>query len=169
MARNEFANINISDAKLIFRPNFKGIAGPYNNAGERNFNVILEGEALEQALAYGMNVKETKPREGYDPVHYVKVNIGYKYRAPHVELINSRVKRVLTEQNIGLIDDYEYEHIDLVIRPNRWHRPNGDSGVNAYLQAMYATIVEDPFVNKYYDIPSVDDEGEITMADEYYD
>lgn len=157
MARENFAAINIPDAHFIFYTNFKGAAGPYNNEGERNFNVILEGEALEQALAYGMNVKTTKPRDGYDPVHYIKVNIGYKYRAPHVELINSHVRRNLTESTIGLLDDYEYENVDMVIRPNRWRRPNGDSGVNAYLQALYAKVIEDPFVSKYYDIPEADD------------
>ena len=157
MATNNFATINISDAKFIFRTNFKGVPGPYNNEGERNFNVVLEGEALQQALDYGMNVKTTKPRDGYDPVSYIKVNIGYKYRAPIAMLINSHVKRNLTEQTIGLLDDYEFENIDLVIRPNRWRRPNGDSGVNAYLQAIYATVVEDPFANKYYDVPDIND------------
>ncbi len=157
MATNNFATINISDARFIFRTNFKGVPGPYNNEGERNFNVVLEGEALQQALDYGMNVKTTKPRDGYDPVSYIKVNIGYKYRAPIAMLINSHVKRNLTEQTIGLLDDYEFEHIDLVIRPNRWRRPNGDSGVNAYLQAIYATVVEDPFANKYYDVPDIND------------
>lgn len=157
MPRDNYPTINISNAKFIFYTNFKGAAGPYNNEGERNFNVILEGEALEQAKAYGMNVKTTKPRDGYDPVDYIKVNIGYKYRAPIALLINSHVKRNLTEQTIGLLDDYEFENVDLVIRPNRWRRPNGDSGVNAYLQAIYATVVEDPFVSKYYDIPNVDD------------
>ena len=157
MTTNNFATINISDAKFIFRTNFKGVPGPYNNEGERNFNVVLDGEALQQALDYGMNVKTTKPRDGYDPVSYIKVNVGYKYRAPIAMLINSHVKRNLTEQTIGLLDDYEFEHIDLVIRPNRWRRPNGDSGVNAYLQAIYATVVEDPFANKYYDVPDIND------------
>ena len=157
MARENFATINISDAKFIFYTNFKGAAGPYNNEGERNFNVILEGDALQQALDYGMNVKTTKPRDGYEPVNYIKVNIGYKYRAPIAMLINSHVKRSLTEQTIGLLDDYEYENVDIVIRPNRWRRPNGDSGVNAYLQAIYATVVEDPFATKYYDIPDSED------------
>lgn len=153
MPRDNFPTINISNAHFIFYTNFKGAAGPYNNEGERNFNVILEGDALEQALAYGMNVKTTKPREGYDSVNYIKVNIGYKYRAPIAMLINSHVKRSLNEQTIGLLDDYEYENVDIVIRPNRWRRPNGDNGVNAYLQAIYATVVEDPFASKYYDIP----------------
>lgn len=157
MARENFAAINIPNARFIFYTNFKGAAGPYNNEGERNFNVILDGEALEQALAYGMNVKTTKPREGFEPINYIKVNIGYKYRAPIAMLINSHVKRSLTEQTIGLLDDYEYENVDIVIRPNRWRRPNGDTGVNAYLQAIYATVVEDPFVSKYYDIPEADD------------
>jgi hypothetical protein len=160
MARDSFATINIPNAKFIFYTNFKGAAGPYNNEGERNFNVILEGDALEQALEYGMNVKTTKARDGYEPVNYVKVNIGYKYRAPIAMLINSHVKRNLTEQTIGLLDDYEFDNVDIVIRPNRWRRPNGDTGVNAYLQAIYATVVEDPFVKKYYDIPDADDSEE---------
>ena len=159
MPRDNFATINIPNAHFIFFTNFKGASGPYNNEGERNFNVILEGDALEQALSYGMKVKTTKPRDGYDPVNYIKVNIGYKYRAPIAMLINSHVKRTLTEQTIGLLDDYEYKNVDIVIRPNRWRRPDGSSGINAYLQAIYATVVEDPFVGKYYDIPSVDDDG----------
>ena len=153
MARDDFGTINIPNAKFIFRTNFKGASGPYNNEGERNFNVILEGDILQQALDYGMNVKQTREREGYESVSYIKVNIGYKYRAPLAMLINSHAKRQLTEETIGILDDYEFENVDLVIRPNRWHRPNGDTGVNAYLQAIYATMVEDPFVHKYYDIP----------------
>ena len=158
MPRDNFAMINIPDAKFIFYTNFKGEAGPYNNAGERNFNVILEGEALQQALDYGMKVKTTKPRDGYDPVQYIKVNVSYRYRAPHAELINSRVKRVLNEQTIGLLDDYEYEKVNIVIRPNRWRRPDGSSGVNAYLQAIYAKVVEDQFVSEYDDIPYAESE-----------
>lgn len=160
MAFDNFANINIPNAKFLFRTNFKGAPGPYNNAGERNFNVILEGEALEQALAYGMNVKTTKPTEGYEPVSYTKVNVGYKFRAPIAELINSRVKRRLTEDTIGILDDYEYANIDIVIRPNRWRRPDGATGVNAYLQAIYATVLEDPFAAKYYDVPDADEMDE---------
>lgn len=156
---DNFAAINIPDAKFIFYTNFKGEAKQYNNEGERNFNVILYGEALRQAEEYGMKVKYTKPRDDEDPTPYIKVNVGFKYRAPHVELINSHCKRILTEQTIGLLDDYEYENIDMVIRPHRWHN-NGDSGVNAYLQALYATVVEDPFVGKYYDIPEVGAQSE---------
>lgn len=153
MSNNDFANINIPNAKFIFYTNFKGAAGPYNNEGDRNFNVILDPESLKQAEEYGMNVKYTKPKDDEDPIPYLKVNVGFKFRAPHIELINSQCKRYLSEQNVGLLDDYEYDHVDLVIRPNRWRRPDGSSGVNAYLQALYAVVVEDPFVSKYYDIP----------------
>ena len=156
MPRDNFATITIPNAKFIFRTNFKGLAGPYNNEGERNFNVILEGDALEQAYPYGMNVKTTKPKDGYEPVNYIKVNIGYKFRAPIAMLINSRVKRNLNENNIGLLDDYEYDNVDIVLRPNRWRRPDGSSGVNAYLASIYATVAEDPFASKYYDIPDED-------------
>lgn len=167
MARENFPSINIPDAHFIFRTNFKGASGPYNAEGERYFNVILEGDALDQALSYGMNVKQTKPRTPDDiPVHYIKVNVGYKYRAPIAMLINSRVKRSLTERTIGILDDYEYEQIEMVLRPNFWRRPNGDSGVNAYLQAIYCTVDEDPFAHKYYDLPEADglDENDIPLG-----
>lgn len=153
MSNDNFASIEIEDAKFIFFTNFKGAPGPYNNEGDRNFNVILQGDALKQAEEYGMNIKYTKPRDGEDPVPYIKVNVGFKIRAPHIELINSHCKRYLTEQNVGLLDDYKYETVDMVIRPNRWRRPDGSSGVNAYLEALYAVVVEDRFVSKYYDIP----------------
>ena len=158
MPNDNFDTINIENAKFIFYTNFKGAPGPYNNEGDRNFTVILDSESLRQAEEYGMNVKYTKPRDGEDPVPYLKVNVGFKFRAPHIELINSHCKRMLTEKNVGLLDDYEYKNVDMVIRPNRWRRPTGETGVNAYLQALYATVIEDPFVSKYYDIPDAVEE-----------
>lgn len=159
-----FACINIPNAKFVYYTNFKGAEGDYNKKGDRNFNVLLEGEALRQAEEYGMKIKYTKPRsDEEEPQPFVKVNVGFKFREPHIELINSHAKRILTERTVGVLDNYEFEHIDMVIRPNRWHRSDGTSGVNAYLQALYATVVEDPFVAKYYDIPEIggDDEEAI--------
>ena len=162
MAHEKFPTISIPDAHFIFRTNFKGASGPFNAEGERFFNVILEGEALEKALAYGMNVKQTKQRTPDDiPAYYIKVNVGYKYRPPIAMLINSKVKRTLTERTIGRLDDYEYEKIEMTIRPNQWHHSNGNSGVNAYLQSIYCTVDEDPFGHKYYDLPEAGDVDEI--------
>ena len=161
MSREKYPTINIPNAQFIFYTNFKGASGPYNNEGERNFHVILEGEALEQAREYGIPIKTTKPREGYDQVSYIKVNVGYKYKAPIALLINSHVKRSLTEDTIGILDDYEFENVDLVIRPNRWRHVSGATGINAYLQSIYATVVEDPFASKYYDIPDANDDSNV--------
>jgi len=150
--------INIEDAKFIFRTNFAGRKDKFNNEGERNFNVILEGEALEIAQAVGINVKQAKSRDdNAEPVYYTKVRVGYKFRPPLALLINSKSKRSLTEDTIHILDDFEYDHIDMVIRPNHYTRPDGTQGYNAYLQAIYATVREDPFVSKYYDIPDEDE------------
>lgn len=156
---NQFPNINIEDAQFIYQTNFKGEKRPFNNYGDRNFNVILEGEALRQAEEYGMNIKYTKPYGDQEPIPFIKVNVGYKVRPPHAELINSHCKRYLTEETIGLLDDYEFEKVELVIRPRKWHnRDNNTSGVSAYLAAIYAIVLEDPFVAKYYDIPEINGE-----------
>ena len=163
---DNFANINIPDAKFIYRTNFKGVEGDYNKKGDRNFTVILEGEALRQAEEYGMKVKYTKPKsDEEEPVAFVKVNVGFKFREPHIELINSRAKRILTERTVGVLDNYDFEHVEMVIRPNRWHRSDGSTGVNAYLQSLYAIVVEDPFVAKYYDIPEIGEDSEEVVSE----
>lgn len=146
---DNFASIEIPNAKFIFYTNFKGQAGPYNDEGDRNFNVVLEGDALRKAEEYGMNVKHTKPNADGETLAYVKVKIGYKFKAPIVMLINSQCKRQLNESNVGLVDDYEFDHIDMVIRPNRWRRQDGSSGVNAYLQEFYGVVQESSFASKY--------------------
>jgi len=152
MANGRLDLIEIPNAHFIFRTNFRGEAGPYNEEGERFFSVILEGDALKQAEEYGMLIKHTKGGNGYDPVAYIKVNVGYKIKDPVAWLINSRCKRVLTQDSIGILDHMQFTNVDMVVRPHPWH--NGPaSGVNAYLEEIYCTVKESSFAQKYYDIP----------------
>lgn len=159
-----FPLIEIPNAKFIFQTNFKGLEKMYNNEGERNFNVILDGEPLKNVEECGIPVKYTKPDADGNSVAYIKVNVGYKHRPPIAQLINSRCKRNLNEKNIGVLDDYEYSYVDLVIRPNRWHSPDGSrTGVNAYLAEIYATVKESSFAAKYWDVPEENSEYDDDM------
>lgn len=163
---NDFPFIEIPNAQFIFRTNFKGLKGTFNNEGERNFTVILTDDVLKEVEECGIPVKYTKPDANGNVTPYIKVNVGYKFRPPIAKLINSRCKRQLSEKNIGVLDDYEYSNVDIVIRPNRWRSPDGSrAGINAYLAEIYATVLESSFASKYYDIP---EEGEDDAEYEEY-
>lgn len=160
MAKTQFDNITVLNARFIYKTNFRGEPDDFNKQGDRLFNVVLEGEALEKALACGLRVKYSKPKDDSEPEAFVKVKVGFKYRPPHIELINSRCKRYLTEETVGLLDSCRLDHIDLVLRPNEWTNPMGETGVNAYLEELYAVMHESSLAAKYADIPEAGELGD---------
>lgn len=126
MTPKNFGEISIPNARFIFHPNFEW--------DEQNFNVILEGDALKQALEYGLNVKTTTPYEGAESVHYIKVDIDHKYHAPDVRLKQSepRVTHYLSRATMSMLDDCEFENIDMVI---------SFSSKEVYLKTLYAKAI----------------------------
>lgn len=119
-----FGEISIPNAHFIFHTNF--------GWDEQNFNVVLEGDALKQALKYGLNVKTTMPYGSVEPVSYIKVDIDNKYHSPDVRLFESGVMHSLSRATMSMLDDCEYENIDIVI---------SFSGKEVYLKTLYAKAV----------------------------
>ena len=146
MARKIYS---VDDAHLIYR-NFRGEARMYNNEGDRNFNLLLnesEAKAMEEA---GFRVKVRPSTDLYDePRRTMVVKVGYKFRPPKIIVISGRNRYELTEETVGELDYADIEHVDLTVRPSYWRRPDGQSGVTAYLNSMYVTLVEDPYAEKY--------------------
>ena len=133
----------VEDARLLFR-NFSGAESQYNRAGDRNFTVVLEPEAAEAMLADGWNVKYLSAQEeGDEDTPVIQVAVGYKARPPHVIMIAGNRRTPLTEDMIETLDWVEIANCDLVARAYNWE-VNGKTGIKAYLQTMYVTIVEDP-------------------------
>lgn len=156
-------NINIEGAKLTYR-NFKGEAGPYNAAGNRNFSVLLDDQLAEQLIDDGWNVKFKKPRED-DPEQYrqpyLTVKVKFGKIPPIVTLITSRGKKKLDEDTIDQLDWTRIKNCDVIIRPYNYpEMPGRPAGVSAYLKAIYVTVDEDEFEEKYADIPDLDGQEE---------
>lgn len=145
--------ISIPNARIIFR-NFSGEERKYNKKGDRNFNLVLTPEDAQNLSEQGFKVRERPPRdEDSDPQFFLPVSVNFENRPPKVLLITSRGKTELDEETVGELDYAELQNIDLSIRPYHWSMPNGSSGVKAYLNTLYATLVEDDFADKYDDLP----------------
>ena len=151
-----YDDIKIENAKIKFR-NFSGREKEYNPKGRRNFSVILDDETAERLLADGWNVKPDR----YDG-HTLPVAVEFKNFPPKIVQISGSNKVILTEKQVGLLDDAEIINIDLKIRPYNYN-VNGKAGIKAYCKTMYVTIEED-FGGKYSDIPYSD--NQISEMDE---
>lgn len=138
----------IENARIMFR-NFAGQASTYNRAGDRNFCLVIEDEAtVDQLKEDGWNVKSWSPIDG-DPIYYIPVSVRYDGpRPPKVYMVTRSGKVLMDETNVGEFDNAEFRNIDIVVHPSVWE-VNGKTGVKAYLNTMYATIVEDAFAHKY--------------------
>ena len=140
------------NARIIFR-NFTGAAlPPYNQAGDRNFGIVIDDMTLvDTLLADGYIVKPLKKRDDDEETKYmVKVKVSYEKFAPRVTKICGRVKTQLDEEAIDTLDADEFANVDVTISPSKWEM-NGRTGTKAYLKTMFVTIAQDELTAKYAD------------------
>jgi hypothetical protein len=139
----------LENARILYR-NFSGAASAYNHEGDRNFCVIIDDpDAIADLQEAGWNLKFRAPREEEDPtLHYLKVNVSYKYRGPKIfrHIGNSTVE--VLEDTVSELDKDDILYCDMVIAPYRYSR-QGQEGISAYLQELHAVIRPDYFGNKY--------------------
>ena len=145
-------NICIENARIIFR-NFKGKGDRYNPEGRRNFGVIIDNDAAQDLIDEGWHVKFRPAREeGEEPLAYLPVRVNYKTSPPALYLVTRKKKTLLSEDQVGTLDNADLENVDLVISPYFWEMDgkNGkESGITAYIKTGYFKIVEDAFYDKY--------------------
>jgi hypothetical protein len=159
MAGND-GTLLMEGAQIIFR-NFSGREGMYNAEGDRNFCVLLDDELADKLRQDDWNIKELKAREeGDSPQQYIQVSVKYrgrtgtKVRPPKIWMITSKGRTPLDEDLVEFLDYVDIANVDLIIRPFQW-AVNGKTGVKAYLQTLYITIIEDALEMKYRDVPEL--------------
>lgn len=143
---NEIVQMN--GVKICYR-NFSGTGSKFNSEGDRNFAIIIEDQAVADALIEaGWNVKIKAPREDGDaPFMVLPVKIKFNARGPAVYLKTNGVLTRLDEESINVLDQVEISNVDLDIRPYDWEM-RGSTGRTAYLQAICVTqFVSDRFGN----------------------
>ena len=156
-------NLVLEGVRIGFR-NFEGKAGKFNNAGNRNFCVFIDDLDLANKLGEdGWNIRYLPAREEGDPPRaYLQVKVRFDPIPPKIVLVSSKGKKVLDETNINILDWAEIQNVDIIIRPYNWHTMGG-TGIAAYVQTMYVTIVEDEIELKYSDLPFVPDSAQNTI------
>ena len=151
---------NIEGAGLLFK-NFSGAPTKFDTVGgKRDFCLELDDELAAILDKKGFNIKMTRPRdEEYDPVPYLKIKVGYKFKAPSVFLMQGKKRIELTEATIGTLDWADIENVDLSFSASAYDFA-GKKGISAYLQSMHVVVREDAFASKYtqYDEDVADEE-----------
>jgi hypothetical protein len=137
----------IEDAIIINR-NFEGREGKFNDEGDRNFCLVLPEEAVPALEEDGWNIRWTKPNDEGASVPFTSINIGYKFRPPHVVLISGDSSTLLDEDGIAMLDWADIISVDVGIRARPWTNNSG-SGTKGWLKSLYVTIAYDPLRAKY--------------------
>lgn len=138
----------IENAHIKYR-NFSGEERMYNAKGKRNFNLVLNEEQANMFREDGFNVR-MKQFDNGDTQYLLPVAVGFEIRPPKVVVIQNGHKTELHEDTVGELDYADIDYIDLTIRPYHWAQ-GGKTGVKAYLNSLYVTLVPDRFAEKYAD------------------
>ncbi len=139
----------VEDATIIFR-NFTGVERPpYNDAGERNFVVVLDPKTAEAMFKDGWNVKFPEPNaEGDARDPHIQVKVNFEKRPPRIVMITSTSRTTLTKDTVAVLDAVDFQTVDLIANASYWE-VGGKSGIKAYLKSMYVTIEENFLDRKY--------------------
>lgn len=156
----------LEGVRLVFR-NFGGEPKQFNDAGKRNFSIVLTPAEADRLEKDGWNVKRKPPREeGDDEFCHLKVSVNFaSRRPPRIIMITSRSRTTLDADTASLMDVAELDNVDLIIRPYDWE-VNGNTGRKAYLKTLYATIHEDPLDLKYAEDPDMGQSPDFDFEEE---
>lgn len=154
---NNLRPVTFDNARILWR-NFSGAEKMYNEAGNRNFHLVLDEATYNAMKADGWNVKRKEPREeGGEPLFHVEVTVSFRGQyPPKLVLVTSAGQTQLgigpggtiDADEINILDMVEIEKVDLIINPRYWEGQAG-SGIKAYLKTIYVTQREDELERRY--------------------
>lgn len=166
---NQRRLIRFDDTRFIFQTNFEG--NPDNDrygSRERKGNIIIPDENLAHELKdSGFNVKETRPRPGYEdefvPEYFVPIKINFNpprgVTPPVVKLVTDTGRQIqLDESMIKVIDDLQSQRLIKNVNVVCNARYNDDGRNTLYISVMYVEqdMEMDPYASRYSHGPDAD-------------
>lgn len=156
--------MDVQNARIMFK-NFAGNESEYNRKGDANFALVVANpEVAEQLANEGWNVKIWTPKNGGDPIQYVRVNSTFNEYGPRIFIIDNNgmiPSTPISAEEAGLLDRADIAYIDLTISPYHWERNirgEHSEGISAYLKEMYVTLNRSPFESRYMASPREESE-----------
>lgn len=148
--------VEVDDARIIYR-NFSGEGGKYNRPGDRNFSILIDDEAIADALindvnqyGVGWNVKIRPARDEDDiPFMHLPVKVKFNAKGPGVHLTTGNRTIRLTEDMVDMLDEIEIRSVSLDIRPYD-NIVNGKPFRAAYLHSIHVIQEIDRFAARLY-------------------
>lgn len=162
--------INIEDTRFIFKTNLSGDPSRDRFGSTiRRVNLIVPEDRVAELQELGVNVKTTKPKEGYEeefePTHYVVCTANYKSDIPpKIYLVRGNHNPVLmSEDTLKDIDNAYITNVCATLNPYFNKNTNRTS---LYITTMYAETDDsrDPYMQKYLErsVDREEDPGEDT-------
>jgi hypothetical protein len=158
----------MQDVELMYK-NFTGAEDRYNEAGRRNFAVVIPPEDVEhmQSLGWHLRRNDAKMKVGDEwvidpdgePKYTLKINIAFTgFRPPTIVMITQKGKRPLCQKRaddtinpneINVIQWANISKTDLAFRPYEYE----PGKFSAWLTSLYVTLELDELAEMYEDVP----------------
>ena len=151
MPDTRLPSVTLQNVPIIFK-NFQGQKGQYNAEGVRTFSIVIETPTMaEEMLKDGWNLKPLKDEDGKISAYHLPVKVNFaSRRPPRIYKVTQGGTRQLqlNEEMVGMLDYLTVSTVDVIINPYAWD-VNGNQGIKAYLDTMYANIDENELDLKY--------------------
>lgn len=149
----------IEDASAMVYKNFAGKPDTFNpNGGKRSFGFKITDDAtLNMLMDAGFKIKYLSNGDEPD-IPYLKVTVKYGDYPPAIWIKSGKSKTKLDADSVKTLDKADIIDAKLVISPYEWEMPNGISGITAYCDALYVTVVPDKFEEEFFADEDEDEE-----------
>ena len=141
--------VEIRNARVLW-PNFEGRKAQFNDAGRRNFCLLIDDETARKMEADEWRVKYLKPKEeGDEPQPYLRVNVSYEYFEPVIDMIQGDRLKHLKEDTIYILDTVDIDHVNCLLQGSWYEGADGNKGYTPYLKELYAHIPVSRLAQEY--------------------
>lgn len=130
----------VKGARILF-PNFEGAEQDYNQAGKRNFRLVLDEDLTHELRDRGVYVREREGREDEDETQYL-LKVGV-YPDADIRFLNGKAMSKVAIVNNNPRED-QASLIDEEFR--KGHIKNGEISVEFHVSKNTRVVTSSPYV-----------------------